>query len=191
MHPALTRSRRFATLFWILLLPATAPAWAQGESEDLEAVARSYLETLAAMDWEKQKSYYTEETIFEDPTAVYFGVPWKIVGGEAIADFWRSAATDAGTLEIRNEIGRLFVTGPYVVIDYASHVRMRGDMIGFPERELEGSIEVATVLKIQHGKILHHLDHADYASAWNELEAIKKRFEDEAAQAAAEAETDG
>ena len=67
-----------------------------------------------------------------------------------------------------------------MVIDFASTVRARGDLIGFPDREWEGTIEVSTILRIEDGKVLHHLDHADYEGAWAELNTIKERFEAEA-----------
>ena len=125
-----------------------ASALAATDPENREAVARAYLKTLEAMDHEAQAAYYTAESVFEDPTSELFGEPWRFQGPEAITGFWRDSAVQGGTLEIRNTIHRLYVTGPYVVIEFDSHVRNRGTLIGFPEREFEGTIRVTTVLRI-------------------------------------------
>ncbi len=164
----------------VLLLLTCAAAPAATDPEGRKAVARAYLKTLETMDWRAQATFLTEESVFEDPTAIYFGEPWRYVGAEAIAGFWQSATEGGGTIEIHHDIRRLFVTGPYVVIDLAATVRNRGDLIGFPDREYQGTIQTSTILRIEDGKVLHHLDHADYEGAWAVLDALKQRFEAEA-----------
>lgn len=171
-------------LFLLLsVLFFAASALAATDPDPREAVARAYLKTLEAMDHEAQATFYTAESVFEDPTSELFGEPWHFQGPEAITGFWRDSATDAGTLEIRNTIHRLYVTGPYVVVEFDSWVRNRGELIGFPDREFEGTIQVTTILRIEEGKVIHHLDHADYEGAWEQMNAIKARFEAEAAAA--------
>ncbi|MEM8964764.1 MAG: nuclear transport factor 2 family protein, partial [Acidobacteriota bacterium] len=176
------KSARFVLLFVVGALVSVGPILAAGEmtAADREALARDYFKALESLDWDKQATFYTEESVFEDPTSVMFGEPWHFVGPEAIVEFWRSSTESSGTIEVKHDIQRLFVSGPYVVIDFASTVRLTAVMIGFPDEEISSVIEVSTVLRIDDGKVLHHLDHADYETAWADLQAIQARLESEA-----------
>lgn len=49
-------------------------------------MARAYLKTLATMDWRAQATFYTEESVFEDPTAIYFGEAEARAGAEKAED---------------------------------------------------------------------------------------------------------
>lgn len=167
------------SIFLICSILFVTSALAATDPEKRETVARAYLKTLETMDYEAQASFYTAESVFEDPTSELFGEPWHFQGPEAITQFWRDSATQAGTLEIRNTMHRLYVTGPFAVAEFESWVRNRGELIGFPDREFEVTIQVTTILRIEDGKVIHHLDHADYEGAWEQMNAIKARFEAE------------
>ena len=162
---------------WIVVLFVVllqAPAVAQSETDDeLERIAMDYLATLERMDWERQKTFYTAASVFEDPTSAIFGEPWHFVGPEAIAGFWRDSAEKAGTLSIENTYRKVFVAGGLVVVELDAKVRNRATRLGFPDDEFECTFHVVSILRIQDGKIVHHLDHADYASAVREMAAVK------------------
>ena len=161
-----------AAVLLLIGLVALTPARAQSPAE-LERIAMDYLETLEAMDWERQKTFYTEESVFEDPTSEVFGEPWHFVGPEEISGFWRASAESAGTLSIDNTYRKVFVTGSRVVAAIDARVRNDAANLGFPGEIFEGTIHVVSVLEIRDGKIVHHLDHADYAEALRVIEAFK------------------
>lgn len=179
-------TRLIVAAFLLSHLPFAVAAAAAGEvppeslpeeGAERKQIALDYLETLAAADWEKQKTFYTEETVFEDPTADFFGDPWHLKGPEAISEFWRTAYDSSGTRSVENDYLRLFVNGSRVVVTFDSKVRFDAASLGFPGQEVEGVIHVVTVLKIEDGKIVHHLDHADYAGAFREMDRMRAELE--------------
>ena len=174
-----------ALVFCLLSLAASAPADAgelspetlPPESAALKQIALDYLETLAAADWEKQKTFYTEESVFEDPTADLFGEPWHFQGPEAISDFWRTSFEGSGTKSVENHYLRIFVNGSRVVVEYDATVRFDAARLGFPGQDVEGTIHGVTVLRVEDGKIVHHLDHVDYAGSLRKLDRMRAELE--------------
>ena len=158
--------------FWTLPLAMTAEE-PPAEPGELKRIALEYLEALANADWEKQRTFYTDESVFEDPTADLFGEPWHFRGADEITNFWRTSYEGSGTLGVTNTFDRIFVNGSRVVLVYDALVRFDGLQVGFPGEQLEGHIQGVTVLRIEGGKVLHHLDHVDYARAQRDLERIR------------------
>ncbi|MEM1179730.1 MAG: nuclear transport factor 2 family protein [Acidobacteriota bacterium] len=162
--------------FWALPAAVFAEE-APANPDEQKRLALEYLGALADADWEKQRSFYTDESVFEDPTADLFGEPWRLSGADEITDFWRTNYEGSGTLGVVNTFDRIFVNGSRVVLVYDARVRFDGLQVGFPGERLEGTIQGVTVLRIEGGKVLHHLDHVDYAGAERDLEAMRAKLE--------------
>lgn len=64
-----------------------------------------------------------------------------------------------------------------MVVVFDSKVRFDAARLGFPGTIVEGTIHVVTVLRIKDGKIVHHLDHADCASAFREMDRMQAELE--------------
>lgn len=165
------------TLCFFTLPLAISAEETSTEPNELKRLALEYLGALADADWQKQKTFYTEESVFEDPTADLFGEPWHIRGADEITDFWRTSYESSGTLGVVNTFDRIFVNGSRVVLVYDALVRFDGLQVGFPGERLEGTIQGVTVLRIEGGKVLHHLDHVDYARAQRDLETMRAKLE--------------
>ena len=162
----------------LLALPSAMLAEeAPAEPGELKRIALEYLGALADADWEKQKTFYTDESVFEDPTADLFGEPWHFRGAAEITEFWRTSYESSGTLGAVNTFDRVFVNGSRVILVYDARVRFDGHQVGFPGEQLEGTIQGVSVLRIEDGKVLHHLDFVDYAGAQRDLEAMRADLE--------------
>ncbi|MEM9598333.1 MAG: nuclear transport factor 2 family protein [Acidobacteriota bacterium] len=169
--------RLVLTLCLLALPQATTAQEAVADPGEQKRLALEYLGALADADWEKQKTFYTDESVFEDPTADLFGEPWRLSGADEITDFWRTNYESSGTLGVVNTFDRIFVNGSRVILVYEARVRFDGVQVGFPGEQLEGTIQGVTVLRIEGGKVLHHLDHVDYAGAQRDLEAMRADLE--------------
>lgn len=139
-----------------------------------DATARAYLDAWALLDYDKAASYLTERSRFEDPTSVAFGEPWRHEGAEAIVAFFRDSNERYGTLSIVNHYETLATSGPWVVLRYAAEVTSCAVLAGQPTKAMTGTIHVVTALRIEDGKVLEHVDYADYDRVARELPAIRE-----------------
>ncbi|MCV6605179.1 MAG: hypothetical protein OIF34_07725, partial [Porticoccaceae bacterium] len=75
---------------------------ADDHSSQLLENARRYTEGLS-VDFDVQRSFYTDATVFEDITSESFGPRWHYVGSDAIIDFWQRSYNDYGVLDVKPE----------------------------------------------------------------------------------------
>ncbi len=73
--------RLVAAVAVMLILPA--PGHCEEPSELLE-LATDYLRTVYTSDFDSMAGYYTEASVWEDPTMAVFGEPVRLEGGKAI-----------------------------------------------------------------------------------------------------------
>ncbi len=127
----------------------------------LAEIGREYLETVYRFDFEGQRAYYTDESVFDDPTAEVFGEPYHFVGGDAIVGFFQETQP-ATELTVRVDIQDAFVVGNRV--HFFVHYENRGDgaPFGSPGEQVTVIAKGFTILRIVDGKVLHHLDYIDY-----------------------------
>ena len=69
---------------------------------------------------------------------------------------------DAGTIELSAD--RAVLTVVY---------RTRGDgaLLGAPGKQIALEVPAVTILKVEDGEVVHHLDHVDYATLMAQVEA--------------------
>ncbi len=147
----------------------------QAQQAALHELSRTYLEALCANDFEALKPLLSADALFEDPTRVTLtGEVQRIQGRAAMLENFAKNARSGASSEV--EIVESFVTGEHVVmrLNYRSQgsanvIRLEGDK---PSVELK--IPAVTILRIQKGRVVHHLDHVDYASILRQADPTGK-----------------
>jgi len=135
------------------------------EPDPLLSLSETYLERLCAQDFQALEPLLDANALFEDPTRVTLtGKVQRIQGRAAMLENFAKNAKSQGQSEV--EIVETFVTGEHVVmrLNYnskgsANVIRVDGET---PSVSLV--IPAVTILRIQNGRVVHHLDHVDYAS---------------------------
>ncbi len=170
-----TRSR-FRSPLAVAVLCVAVGTPTSATAEDLETVGRAYMDAWANLDYEKAASFLTPSSRFEDPTSVAFGEPWRHTGPEEIVGFFRGSNEQYKTLSITNRYEKLASSGPWLVLRYSAEVESCAVVAGFPDRVMVGTIYVVTALRIEEGKVLEHLDYADYDRVARDLEPMRARL---------------
>lgn len=143
--------------------PATLP----------EIVADRYLRAITDRDWEAMASFLDERSTYRDDTMTFFGgEPIDLEGVESIVDFWRTSSEDTDA-RVDNRVRSRFTAGDWVVLVLRPFVSVDGELWDVPGRRIEGSFDQVTILRVRGGKILHHVDHVDYAALMGHVEAAR------------------
>lgn len=163
--------------FLLLLASITASLLfpVQAEQTDFTALTRNYVATLDK-DPIKQATFYTDNTLFSDPTSGLFGEPWRIEGGDKIVGFFVQAAQDAGTLQVDYQITDLLVQAPFVIANITSTVESCGTGMGLPTKAFKGDIRMVMILEFNHNKVAKRTDYVDYASAFATMDKLKPQI---------------
>ena len=134
-------------------------------TDPLLTIAESYLERLCAQDFEALKPLLDQNALFEDPTRVTLtGRVERIEGRAALLEHFAQNTKGKGASEV--EIVETFVTGEHVVMRLNYKSKASGEVIRAQKGNESVSILIpaVTILRIQNERIVHHLDHVDYAS---------------------------
>jgi hypothetical protein len=171
---------RTAVVLTCLLLTAHL---ALAEERTPAAVADRYLAAISASDWEAMRALLAEEAHYEDRTmALFERGAVDLHGADAIVDFWRTSADGAGSSAVRFERRGGFVAGPVVVLELRVHVDNDGAAWGMPGVQFTGEMDLVTLVQVHDGRVVWHMDAADYAAAQQQVEALERAFRAGAAQ---------
>jgi hypothetical protein len=162
----------------VLLLASLALHQIAGATSDdsppespIAETASGYLEAIQAQDWEGMHALLTQDSLYQDFTMEYFDrEPVELEGADAIVDFWRTSSEDSGTSSIQYEVRKSFVAGPVFVADVWATITVSGEYWDVDEEEVELSATLIVFLRVVDGKVLHHVDHVDYAAALEPIE---------------------
>lgn len=147
----------------LLYLSLTVRAASAANHDELNATADAYLAAYTGQRLDTLASYYTPETVFDDPTSEgFWGARFRVEGGanivEAIRQGW--AGVHGFIFTVRERItfhDRVTLVG-------TSRLTLDGSMIGrAPGQDYIFDLPAVTILHIRDGKVLLHLDHYDYA----------------------------
>lgn len=154
-------------LFFFFVLTLSPASKAQNSTPELDAVVKEYLSLYTSMNFNELRKFYTEESVFEDPTTSVFdasGNYQKLKGPDNITDFLVKGF--AGISDIRFEIQKEYISGvvafQYGILHYSSTIGITKDGTPF-----QFELPLAIVLIIKNGKVIHHQDLADYKT-WNQ-----------------------
>ena len=152
-------------IFWTLSMAAS---WA-GEKPSVAEVAKAYMWAFEFRDLEKIQAFYTEETVFEDPTSGFVHKGAKAIH-EAQKQWFRFDS------ENRFEVENHWVSGDLAIFQGTFYSR---GMVGMftPKREdLRFRWKFVTILKIAEGKVIRHTDYLDVESFQRQMKAQGVRF---------------
>ena len=139
---------------------------ATSSEEAVETVAERYFSAIEAQDWQKMRALLAVDAHYLDFSMEHFDRPKiDLKGPDAVTGFWQESSQDSGTLSIHLDLGDRFVAGPNLVFRGHSEVRVRGAAWDLPLPALTTRFPLITHLRIVDGKVTHHTDHVNYASA--------------------------
>jgi len=142
----------------------------------IEDVATAYLQVIQNQEWDRMATFLTPESHYQDFTMEYFGSDAiDLRGADAITGFWRKSSEDSGSSEILYVVDSRFTAGPAIVLDIALQVRVSGAYWNVDEPEIELKGRLVTFLRIEEGKVTHHIDFTDYASAMAQIETMRDK----------------
>lgn len=162
MRPAQRRPRRPLFCFWsflLTLLLAPLAGWADSTGkEPPQTAAHAYFEAYIARDWDRLAPLLHDEGSFRDPTATALFGQVGANGKTAVLDFFRQ--NYAGISMMRFESLRTLSSGDHQIYE---------GTLDWDYRLPDGSIVATrqmpflTVLRLQEGRVIEHIDYADYA----------------------------
>lgn len=155
-------TRLIAALAALLLLPAAASAQEMSETEE---IARAYMDAYSRVDWDAMEALMHAEIDFRDPTALGEGI-----GPDGLIH--RGRRDTMGALRefdaAYNPIGLNFEWD--TIFESNGRVVFMGHVNATYPTDTEGQVfrwraAQATILELEDGKVIRHLDFADYAHA--------------------------
>lgn len=130
---------------------------------DLEKTARTYLSAYSRQDLKAMIRCYGETPRFWDPTASLFGMGEALVGKDVIRATLATAF--APVLEMKIEPTRAFFSHRTAVFLSQAEWSTAGSALGLKSKSVSFAVPMMTVLRIEKGKVLEHLDYCDYEPA--------------------------
>lgn len=142
----------------VLLTLIVTSAMAQSTQE----IAEKYLALYTSMKFDELGEFYTDESVFEDPTTSFFdpsGSYEKKLGREDITAFLKDGFAKISNVEFKIEkqfsAGVIFYS--YGILNYDYMMNREGkDVL------LKIKLPLTIILEFKDGKVIHHQDIADY-----------------------------
>ncbi len=151
------------------LVMVVAGLWCLGQAspaprspESAIDIANRYIEAYLSLDQEALAPFFTEESVWCDPTSKEIGARGTPeTGGEKILQ--RLKQETQGLIECHLDVEEQFASGGYVVTRGAFGYRMVGDLFGRPGEDFEVNMSLVMVLRIDGDKVLEHTDYTDFS----------------------------
>lgn len=159
---------------WLIAATLLTPPVFSGE--DLKKAALTYMATMEQANWDAQRTWYTEDSVFEDPTSDLWGESWRLKGPGAITNFFKTSYETSGTTGLEYRYQKVFAVKNRVILEFDAIIRNNGSFLQSKE-PVTVELHVVTILLFKDGKVIHHLDHADYADFNQRLAALKAERE--------------
>ena len=141
------------------------------QQEQLEETARAYLAAYAGLDPKGMICCYGDSPRFWDPTAALFGMGDALVGVDVIRATLSMAF--APVIEMSIEPTRSFFSHHTAVFLSRVEWTTVGSALGLKRESASFSMLMMTVLRIEGGKVLEHIDYCDYEPALEKVEKLQ------------------
>ena len=156
------------TLIITLFLAVFNYSFSQQSDSNVEKIALEYMEAYGNWDFDKMKTFYADNVIFEDPTGTEaFGQSFMYEGKEKVHSFFQGIFKD----KFENDkppyvdfiIEKTFFSGSFAIINstFECVIPTSWYKEGSDETVLV-AVPFVTVLKIKNGLIESHTDYGDY-----------------------------
>ena len=131
-------------------------------AQNTQETAQKYLALYTSMKFDDIGEYYTDQSIFEDPTMSFFdqaGNYEKKSGREEITTFLKEGFAKISNTQfnIEKEFTVGAISYSYGLLNYDYNVSREGQI-----KTLRIELPLAIILEVKEGKIIHHQDIADY-----------------------------
>ena len=163
------------------LIAALVLGWSLARAQDPEetetetrevAVGLEYLELYHAGKIEEMRPFFTETSLFEDPTAEAMGSVFSLTGGDQIVS-QLSALFAAQDPEYRPALE--FQSGRFAVSAGAFAYDVPGAMAGSTEKSVRVELQVTSIVEFDGDHVVRHADYGDYTGMMAELSELKER----------------
>lgn len=150
------------SLTLILAVLAVSTGNFAANSSQLLELSDRYLAAYLERDYGKLGEFYSDDAVFDDPTAAgIWGQSFTLKGREEILREMPKAYAVLGDFKFK--VLHRFAFHESVVLHGISHIEFDGSLIGREGTRFEADLLCTTVLTIRDGKVVKHLDHYDYA----------------------------
>lgn len=151
-----------------ILLPlmgglAQAQSGTETEMTEAERVARAYMEAYSNVDFDAMGQLMAEDIVFEDPTSIpagHSGIHRE--GREAVLQGFREFEQRDHPITLGLQWGIVYESNDRVI--FMGQVQAR-----FPSRQRNRDVIWASpqtsVVTVEDGRVVHHVDYADYDNA--------------------------
>ncbi len=137
------------------------------------ALARSYLDAYGKFDFERLRPFWSEATVFADPTAAELGhSPAPTKGAAAIEASLRAAI--ARLLDLELVYDECYHSGGQAVGIGRLHYRLAGADFGPGYDDATFDVRVVSVLRLEGGTVLEHTDYTDLSGFWGRVAAVRR-----------------
>ena len=142
-------------------------------------IAHTYLKAFYDLNYKKLKRFYTEESYWHDPsTALIFPAVQKSIGKDKIIADLKNGFK--GVFEARYAIEKEFYSGPFAALwgTYSYKIPAKY-FFGLQESKeiFYFEISMVTNLLIKDGKIIEHLEHANWTDWARQAQENASRLE--------------
>ena len=161
------------------LIAALVLGWSLAHAQDSEetetrdvAVGLEYLGLYHAGKIEEMRPFFTEASLFEDPTAEAMGIGFRLTGGDQIV------TQLTGIFAAQNPEYQPvfeFQSGRFAVSAGAFAYDVPGAMAGSAEESVRIELQVASVVELDGDHVVRHADYGDYIGMMGRLSELNER----------------
>jgi len=144
-------------------------------------IAKDYMEAYGNWDFDKMKTFYSEDIHFEDPTAKEaFKQSFIFDGKENVFNFFKNVFKDRFENDrppyVNFIIEKSFTSGSYTIINSTFECVLPSSWFSENSKEIIlVSIPFVTILTIENGLVNRHMDYGNYTKYFEQIDAqIKK-----------------
>ena len=152
-------------------------SFAQSETNANKNIAMDYMEAYGNWDFDKMKTFYSENIHFEDPTANdAFKQPFVFDGKEKVYQFFKNVFEgkfeNAKPSYVNFIIEKSFTSGSHTVVNSTFECVLPTSWFAKNSNEtIFISIPFTTILTIENGLITTHIDYGNYTKYFEQINA--------------------
>lgn len=161
------------------LIAALVLGWSLARAQDPEetetrdvAVGLEYLELYHAGKIEDMRPFFTEASVFEDPTAEAMGSGFRLTGGDQIVT--QLTGIFAAQKPEYQPVFE-FQSGRFAASAGAFAYDVPGAMAGSAEESVRIELQVVSIVELDGDHVVRHADYGDYTGMMGSLSEQKER----------------
>lgn len=159
----------------LVLSQLSALAQTAGKDVAISEHVRSYVDAYTNLQFDKLAGYYTDTSVFQDPTLALIAdnAAKPVIGPKAILE--KLSRNFYGVTQQSYQLTDAYAVGDYAILSGVYDYVQNATSFGGPDVDIHFSLRSTTVLKSDQGKIIEHVDYMDYTSWFEQFEAQKNQ----------------